>query len=165
MASKLATLKDLLKQTETVMLPSQQPDGLEVEVKCPDLPALIMEDGNIPDLLTGIVMTAQSAKSNSEKAGLDVIDDIVAAYPQLEPLVNRIAVATLVNIKLSLEPDKENFVGNMRMRDRIFLVWWALGEEFGDLSRFLTAQRGGAASVPTVPTVAFPAKHEDADSA
>lgn len=135
----IASLDDLLPKPQMIQLPSQMGTGQCVEVKRPDLINLIMKDGEIINLLRPVMA---GWVSNTGENNLDNIFQLLELVPELEPRFNRVVLATVVTPKMN-----EEQVKGLTIRDRIQVVMWAVGEEFGEIASFL---KQSTARVPTV---------------
>lgn len=147
---KVASFADLVTE-EDITLPSQADSGVVVRLRKPNVIRL-MHEGNVVDFLSPLVEewikpnATQKAQDN-----IEVVLQLLKVVPDLEPRVNTIVAATMIEPKL--EPEQ---VEQLTARDRVAVLLWALGEEFGDLQAMFRRFRQQGSSVQPVgeiPTV------------
>lgn len=146
---EIATLDDFRPSAEAVQLPSQNGTDKRVMLRRPDMVRLISSDGNVPDLLTSIVL----AQINGRTAEVDVDETTI---PQLMQMLNTIAVATFVEPALCEEDepvDGKLPVAWVSFEDKGFVMSWALGVEAQALQRFRQEPGGNVESVQQVQKV------------
>jgi hypothetical protein len=124
----VATFAELITE-EDYTLPSQEDSGAVVLLRKPNVLRLLHE-GNVVDFLSPLVedWIKPTTKQASEQDGMEIVLKLLKAVPELEPRVNTIVQATVQEPKLSSDQ-----VELLSVRDRVAVLLWALGEEFGDL--------------------------------
>lgn len=142
---QIASLQDFAVQPETVQLPSQKGTDKAVLLKKPDMVSLIMgEYGEIPDLLTGMLMAgAQGAKVEVSLNDKDKL-------PQIAQMLNAVAIATFIEPRVcsGKEPQDDALpVSWLPFDDRVFVMNWAMGTELPAMQKFREEQSGGVGTV------------------
>jgi hypothetical protein len=150
---KVATSFAALIAEADFTLPSQADSGVLVRLRKPNVIQLFHE-GNVVDLLSPLVEGWIQGKSKTAKAQheAELVLDLLKAVPELEPRLNTVVAATMIEPRGNAEE-----VAGLSIRDRVAVLLWALGEEFGDLQgmfRRLTEQSQRLQSVGEIPTVA-----------
>lgn len=159
---KVASFADLIAE-EDYTLPSQVDSGAAVLLRKPNVMRLLHE-GNVVDFLSPLVENwiKPTANQQSEQDGMEVVLELVKAVPELEPRVNTIVQATMQEPKLT-----DDQVELLSVRDRVAVLLWALGEEFGDIqSMFRRFEKQGKRLQPVdqIPTVGDATKSGRRDS-
>lgn len=144
MTLQIASPFDFEIKPEEVQLPSQRGTDKAVLLRRPDLVALIGGDGEIPDVLTGLVM----AGIKGERQEFDLTPESV---PQIMKSLDIIAIATFVAPKLwhgdEVSDDGRMPVGWLKFEDKGFVFAWALGAEYQPAASFRPEQNGHVGSV------------------
>jgi len=148
---KIASAERLIPEA-TVQLPSQKDTEYAVKLQKPALLKLLYE-GELINLLMPLVRewtngTLPQSDSNDE---IEIVLSLIKAVPELEPYVNKVVQATMVEPALN-----EQTTEKLPVRDRIFVAMWAMEGEFGDIrAMFRGFQRTGSNVQPlgAIPTV------------
>ena len=139
---EVATLADFEPQVEWVQLPSQRGTKKAVQLQRPDIISLIDGEGDVPDVLTSIVLSQVNGKQKQDMA----IDR--ETLPQLMKSLNVVAMAAFVHPKLT-----EQALRGMNFEDKAFVFSWALGVEYVPAERFRQEQDANVEPVPAVQKV------------
>lgn len=132
------------RATEDVELPS----GKVARLQKPDVLALIMSSGEIPDVLSGQLLAGlQGGAAPKEPAEItaDSLSDLLE-------VVNTVTKAAFVLPRIVDKPadqmdEDEIGIEHVAFNDRVFVLKWAMGDSIAAASRF----PDGAARVGTVP--------------
>lgn len=144
MALQIASPLDFEVKPEEVQLPSQKDTDKGVLLRRPDLIALISGEGDVPDVLTGLVMASLKGKREETELTAETL-------PQMLKSLDVIAVATFVEPKLwmgdEVSADDRMPVKWLSFEDKGFIFAWALGAEFKPAESFRPEQNGHVAIV------------------
>ena len=150
---RIATANDF-GASEVIQLPSQKGTDLGVRVQKPDPFELMLasEDGNIPDILTNIVVNALNGSTTTTETDMSDPENIKGIYS----LVNIITQASFVEPKVvpndKWEPNSGTVpISDIKIEDRIWLLSWALGVGFNSLENFRSEQDSSDDAVDDVP--------------
>lgn len=133
---------------EEVQLPSQQGTDRCVVLRRPDLIQLISGDGDVPDVLTNLVLSMLNGSGRKQQ--LEITRETL---PQLMGSLNTVAMAAFVRPKLWLREEAEGeFVPAswISFADKAWVFAWALGGEYQAADRFRAQPNGDARAVPPV---------------
>lgn len=137
-------IADWQPAVEEVKLPS----GKSAMLKRPDLVELISGEGDIPDVLTTLIL---SMISGNERQELKITQE---SLPQIFRSLNVIAKACFVEPKLW---DQDHAEGEyiplswLTFNDKGFVFAWALGAQYEPAATFPAQQNGNVEPVPVVP--------------
>lgn len=117
--------------TQLVTLPS----GITVRLKKPDVLALIAEDGDIPDVLSGIALGGLATPQRPAqpfKAG-----DVRALFGLINPITRAAFVEPRIVDKAEDDlADDEILLEHVQFNDKTFVLNWALGTDGQAAHRF-----------------------------
>lgn len=108
-----------------VVLPSSLATGDTVLLRKPDLYSLIDPSGKVSDPLTNMLMASLGGKVEVDTAISDP-----KKFPEMMGMLDRIAVATFVEPKLTLDEDGDDDHVPVRfvpLADKTFVMQWAMG--------------------------------------
>ena len=118
---KIADFGSLIK-SEVVQLPSQEGTEEGVKLQKPPLHKL-MHEGNVIDIVTPLVKdwTKVGATASNTEDDIEVVIQLLRVTPELEPPMNTVVAATMVEPSLTTEQGAKLSVG-----DRIHVLMCAL---------------------------------------
>jgi hypothetical protein len=133
-------------QAEEVQLPSQAGTDKAVLLRRPDVIDLIASDGNVPDLLSDLVMRGVNG---GEQVELGITKENL---PDIGKTLDIVAKACFVQPKLwdNAEADGEHIpVKWLTFQDKSFVFAWALGGEYQSAKSFRDEPDAGMDAVPS----------------
>lgn len=140
-------------QAEEVTLPS----GKVVKLKRPDLVSMISGEGDVPDVLSNMILSMVNGSGGSKE-----IDINPETLPQIMSSLNVIAKACFVEPLLWDNPQRDEThipVSWVTFGDKGFVMAWALGGQYEPVKTFPPAANGNMATVPTSNKLSRKAKH------
>lgn len=138
-------LNEWVPQPEEVTLPS----GKIAKLKRPDLVDLIAGDGEIPDLLSNLVISMTSGAGKTTELSMDKLDR--QQLKELLKSLNVIAIACFVEPKLC---EGDTPLGDaipvawVKFEDKAHVMAWALGGRYEAAKSFPAQQNGHVAAIP-----------------
>lgn len=132
-------------QVEDVTLPS----GKSVKAKRPDLVAMISDDGDVPDLLSNLIVSLLTGSG-----GKTTFDLATMTPDQLKEMVksaNVIAKACFVEPQLwdNAQRDETHIpLAWVSLNDKAFIMGWALGGQYQPAKTFPAQPNGHVESIP-----------------
>lgn len=147
---RIATPSSFAPKTEQVQLPSQKGTEECVLLRRPDIIALVSGEGDVPDILTNLMLSSINASQPSEMA-IDA-DNL----PQVFESMDHICKVCFVQPKLG-DKDTEDAeympVSWLSFTDRTFVFEWALGAQYEAASSFRPESDADVDVVQQVPDV------------
>lgn len=137
--SNIASPMDFEVQPEEFKLPS----GKTVLVRRPDLVSLISGEGDIPDVLTGLILAGLGGQRKEFELTRESVPEIMKS-------LNVITIAALVQPKAwdRDEPDEAHVpVAWIAFEDKAALFAWALGADYEQVRSFRDQKEPGVAVV------------------
>jgi len=129
--------------TETVQLPESK---LYVRLRRPDVLAMMLEDGSLPDSLSGRIATvidntgaAQATQDNPQLTAADLA--------KLKPLLDRVCVESFVEPRIGLALDIERKIiplSAVSLVDRLAVFNWCLKGKASRMAAFPQGQSQGS---------------------
>lgn len=132
MTLKVVKAGALEPQAEVVQLPSQEGTDDAVRLKKASVLSMMNEDGQITDLITKLVFDDNEL---SDEDGIKMLPDV----QRLDAFMNQVAIACFVEpaMQEQAEPDEGYAsVHWLAFSDKVFVLTWALGEQFNKLATF-----------------------------
>ena len=150
---RIATAQDF-DPTEVVQLPSMIGTDIAVKLQQPDPFKLLLasEDGNIPDFLTNIVVSALNETKTETVADLNDPETIRGIFAMMDV----VAIASFVEPQVVADKDWDGSddivpVSRIKPGDRAWVMNWALGVGFNSLESFPPQQEAPNDGMDVVP--------------
>ena len=129
-----------------VVLPSCLATGDTVLLRKPDLYSLIDPSGKVSDPLTNMLMASLAGKVEVDATNISDPKQ----FPEMMGMLDRIAVATFVEPKLTLDEDGDDDHVPVRfvpLADKTYVMQWAMGA-IGQVKSFRPQSGGDVDAVP-----------------
>lgn len=151
----ITPLNDWQPKPEEVHLPS----GKVALLKRPDLVDLIAGDGEIPDLLSNLVMSMTAGAGGARELSMNKLSK--DELKQLLKSLNVIAIACFVEPRLCEGNERQGDaipVGWLGFEDKAHIMAWALGGRYEAVKSFPEKQNGNLPTVSPGKRIRRPAK-------
>lgn len=146
MTYTIASAEDFAVTPEEVQLPSQRGTDKAVLLKRPDLIALVTGKGDIPDVLTGLIM--QSVEGGGGQREFAITRE---SLPEIMSAMNAVCKATFFEPQVwdNDEPGEGCMpLAWLTFDDKAFVFAWALGGEYEGAKSFRDEPGAGVDTVP-----------------